>query len=109
MWLCIILALASLHFLCFSAFEVSVLHFEFYNMDASAVNANVTVDDFDSVISYADQAAWETPDPSSSSFNASGSQWLMGTYHSTSVANATLSFNFTGMHIPRCSWNCGLE
>ncbi|KAJ6584328.1 hypothetical protein B0H19DRAFT_1104723 [Mycena capillaripes] len=65
-------------------------------MDASAVNANFTVDDFDSVVSYADQAAWETPDPSSSSFNASTSQWLMGTYHSTTVANATVSFKFTG-------------
>ncbi|KAJ7618908.1 hypothetical protein DFH06DRAFT_1061764 [Mycena polygramma] len=65
-------------------------------MDASAVNANVTVDDFDSVLSYADQAAWETPDPSSSSFNASTSQWLMGTYHSTTFRNSTLSFNFTG-------------
>jgi len=65
-------------------------------MDASAVNANVTVDDFDSVVSYADQSAWETPDPSSSSFNANTSQWLMGTYHSTNVTNATISFNFTG-------------
>ncbi|KAJ7786707.1 hypothetical protein B0H14DRAFT_2957842 [Mycena olivaceomarginata] len=65
-------------------------------MDASAVNANVTVDDFDSVVSYAEQAAWETPDPSSSSFSANGSQWLMGTYHSTTVTNATISFNFTG-------------
>ncbi|KAJ6455463.1 hypothetical protein C8R45DRAFT_782890, partial [Mycena sanguinolenta] len=65
-------------------------------MDASAVNANVTVDDFDSVVSYADQAAWQTPDPSGATFNASTSQWLMGTYHSTTVANATLSFNFTG-------------
>ncbi|KAJ7258776.1 hypothetical protein B0H12DRAFT_1201799 [Mycena haematopus] len=65
-------------------------------MDTSAVNANVTVDDFDSVVSYADQAAWQTPDPSSASFNANTSQWLMGTYHSTTVANATVSFNFTG-------------
>ncbi|KAJ6624379.1 hypothetical protein B0H10DRAFT_737973 [Mycena sp. CBHHK59/15] len=65
-------------------------------MDFSAVNANVTVDDFDSVLSYPDQAAWQTPDPSSSSFIANTSQWLMGTYHSTTVQNATLSFNFTG-------------
>ncbi|KAF7365659.1 hypothetical protein MVEN_00439500 [Mycena venus] len=65
-------------------------------MDASAVNANVTVDDFDSVVSYADQSAWQTPDPSSSSFNANNSQWLMGTFHSTTVVNTTISFNFTG-------------
>ncbi|KAJ7480584.1 hypothetical protein FB451DRAFT_1085772 [Mycena latifolia] len=65
-------------------------------MDASAVNANVTVDDFDSVVLYADQAAWETPDPSSSTFDAKTSEWLMGTYHNTSVVGASLSFNFTG-------------
>ncbi|KAJ7776816.1 hypothetical protein DFH07DRAFT_865656 [Mycena maculata] len=65
-------------------------------MDASAVNSNVTVDDFDSLLSYLDQGAWETPDPSSSSFNTSTSQWLMGTYHSTNATNATVSFNFTG-------------
>jgi hypothetical protein len=65
-------------------------------MDASAVNVNVTVDDFDSVISYADQSVWQTPDPSSPSFNASGSSWLMGTYHTTDVLNASFAFNFTG-------------
>ncbi|KAJ6554986.1 hypothetical protein DFH09DRAFT_1166056 [Mycena vulgaris] len=58
-------------------------------MDASAVNANVTVDDFDSVLSYPDQAAWSTPDPSTTSFDAGSSPWLMGTYHSTRVANAS--------------------
>jgi hypothetical protein len=66
-------------------------------MDASAVNVNVTVDDFDSVISYADQSVWQTPDPSSPSFSASGSSWLMGTYHTTDVLNASFAFNFTGM------------
>ncbi|KAJ7660454.1 hypothetical protein B0H17DRAFT_1095417 [Mycena rosella] len=65
-------------------------------MDASAVNANVTVDDFDSVLSYADQAAWQTPDPSSPAFDAGTSEWLMGTYHTTSVVGASVSFNFTG-------------
>ncbi|KAJ7505880.1 hypothetical protein B0H11DRAFT_1976543 [Mycena galericulata] len=65
-------------------------------MDISAVNANVTVDDFDSVLSYADEAEWETPDPSSPSFNANTSEWLMGTFHSTNVTNASFSYNFTG-------------
>jgi hypothetical protein len=66
-------------------------------MDTSAVNVNVTVDDFDSVLSYPNQSDWQTPDPSSLSFNASGSPWLMGTFHKTDVVGASLSFNFTGM------------
>ncbi|KAF8983296.1 hypothetical protein BDQ17DRAFT_741085 [Cyathus striatus] len=65
-------------------------------MDPSAVNTNVTVDDFDSVLSYADQSDWETPDPSSPSFNDTNSPWLMGTYHKTEIVGAELSFNFTG-------------
>jgi hypothetical protein len=65
-------------------------------MDASAVNVNVTVDDFDSVLSYPDQSKWQTPDPSSPSFNANGSPWLMGTFHKTDVLGASVSFNFTG-------------
>lgn len=66
-------------------------------MDPSAVNVNVTVDDFDSVLSYADQSVWTTPDPSSSSFDNNGSSpWFMGTYHRTESIGASLSFNFTG-------------
>jgi hypothetical protein len=66
-------------------------------MDKSAVNVNVTIDDFDSVLSYPIQADWTTPDPSSSSFNASATPWWMGTFHKTDVVNASVSFNFTGM------------
>ncbi|KAG5636057.1 hypothetical protein H0H81_009228 [Sphagnurus paluster] len=65
-------------------------------MDSSAVNTNVTVDDFDSVLSYADQSQWQTPDPSSSSFNASATPWWMGTYHKTDIIGASVAFNFTG-------------
>ncbi|KAF5366706.1 hypothetical protein D9758_006444 [Tetrapyrgos nigripes] len=65
-------------------------------MDNSAQNFNVSVDDFDSVLSYPDQSLWTTPDPSSSSFNAAGSPWLMGTFHKTETVNASVSFNFTG-------------
>lgn len=65
-------------------------------MDTSAVNVNVTVDDFDSVVSYPDQSVWQTPDPSSSTFTAVGSPWWMGTYHKTDVVDASFSFNFTG-------------
>lgn len=65
-------------------------------MDPSAVNVNVTVDDFDSVLSYADQSVWSTPDPSSSSFDDTNSPWLKGTFHETNSVGATISFNFTG-------------
>ncbi|GLB44458.1 hypothetical protein LshimejAT787_1700850 [Lyophyllum shimeji] len=65
-------------------------------MDPSAVNINVTVDDFDSVLSYSDPSVWQTPDPSSSSFDARNMPWLMGTYHRTDVVGASLTFNFTG-------------
>ncbi|KAK0504460.1 hypothetical protein EDD18DRAFT_1276388 [Armillaria luteobubalina] len=66
-------------------------------MDSSAINANVSVDDFDSILLYSpDQSAWTTPDPSSSDFNAATSQWWMGTYHATETINASISFNFTG-------------
>ncbi|KAK0221386.1 hypothetical protein IW262DRAFT_895121 [Armillaria fumosa] len=66
-------------------------------MDDSAVNANVSVDDFDSILLYSpDQSVWTTPDPSSSDFNAASSQWWMGTYHATETINASISFNFTG-------------
>ncbi|PBK63086.1 hypothetical protein ARMSODRAFT_942751 [Armillaria solidipes] len=67
-------------------------------MDSSAVNANVSVDDFDSILLYSpDQSVWTTPDPSSSDFNAASSQWWMGTYHATETINASFSFNFTGI------------
>lgn len=67
-------------------------------MDATAVNVNVTVDDFDSILSYADQSVWETPDPSSPMFDATKSPWLMGTFHKTDTVGAFLSINFTGAH-----------
>ncbi|KAJ4470965.1 hypothetical protein J3R30DRAFT_3215805, partial [Lentinula aciculospora] len=65
-------------------------------MDSSAVNFNVTVDDFDSVLSYADQSVWTTPDPSSSDYHPESSPWLLGTFHKTGTVNASVSFNFTG-------------
>lgn len=37
-----------------------------------------------------------TPDPSSPSFDAANSQWLMETYHTTQTVNAMVRFNFTG-------------
>jgi len=65
--------------------------------DPSAVNQNITIDDFDSVITYADQSEWSTPDPSKIiSFNQSSTPWREGTYHLTSVVNASFTFNFEG-------------
>ncbi|KAF8882822.1 hypothetical protein BD779DRAFT_904513 [Infundibulicybe gibba] len=65
-------------------------------MDSSAVNANVTIDDFDSILKYDVQAQWQTPDPSSPSFDPPSTPWVMGTYHQTSEKNATVRLNFTG-------------
>jgi len=66
-------------------------------MDTSAVNFNVTLDDFDSVLSYTDQSVWTTPDPSpGSDFNATSSPLWMGTYHRTQTVGAEFSLNFTG-------------
>ncbi|KIJ44171.1 hypothetical protein M422DRAFT_228862 [Sphaerobolus stellatus SS14] len=66
-------------------------------MDPKAINVNVTVDDFDSVLSFADQSVWTTPDPSDPSFDDSNnSPWYKGTYHKTDTIGASLSFNFTG-------------
>jgi len=65
-------------------------------MDPKAVNYNVTIDDFDSILTYSDQASWTTPDPSSFNYTSNGSPWLRGTYHNTTVAGASVSLNFTG-------------
>ncbi|KAH7878291.1 uncharacterized protein C8R40DRAFT_1092048 [Lentinula edodes] len=54
-------------------------------MDSSAVNFNVTADDFDSVLSYPDQSIWATPDPSSSDYHPKISD----------TVNASNKFNFT--------------
>ncbi|KAK7042692.1 hypothetical protein R3P38DRAFT_2891799 [Favolaschia claudopus] len=70
-------------------------------MDPAAVNTNITVDDFDSVLTYADPSVWSTPDPSpnnvkSGKFDPSKSPFLQGTYHTTTTPGASISFNFTG-------------
>jgi len=65
-------------------------------MDPSAANKNLTVDDFDSLVTYADQSQWSTPDPSSDTSNQSTSPWKDGTYHLTAVTNAFFTFNFEG-------------
>ncbi len=66
-------------------------------MDASAVNVNVSVDDFDSILSYSpDQAPWVTPDPFSADVNLETTPWWLGTYHRTEQVDASISLNFTG-------------
>lgn len=76
-------------------------------MDNSAVNINVTVDDFDSVITFQDEAQWSTPDPTKNlPFNPSSSPWLYGTYHQTGVVNASLTFNFEGVQASICLCRC---
>lgn len=66
-------------------------------MDSSAVNQNVTVDDFDSIVTYAEQSQWTTPDPTKSlPFNQSSTPWRAGTYHRTSATNASFTFKFEG-------------
>ncbi|KAF9012781.1 hypothetical protein BDZ89DRAFT_1023937 [Hymenopellis radicata] len=66
-------------------------------MDASALNVNVSVDDFDSILSYSpDQAPWVTPDPFSADVNLETTPWWLGTYHRTEQIDASISLNFTG-------------
>lgn len=64
-------------------------------MDASAVNWNVTIDDFDSLLTYEDNSIWTTPDPSASNYSIAG-PWLRGTYHKTETEGASVSLNITG-------------
>jgi len=65
-------------------------------MDPKAVNYNITIDDFDSILTYSDQALWTSPDPSSFNYTSDGSPWLRGTYHNTTVTGASVTLNFTG-------------
>jgi len=85
-------------------------------MDPNAVNQNITIDgrldlttdeyrflglqlsvepDFDSVVTYADQGQWSTPNPQLLS-NDSVTPWKDGTYHLTNITNASLTFDFEG-------------
>ncbi|KJA24929.1 hypothetical protein HYPSUDRAFT_38305 [Hypholoma sublateritium FD-334 SS-4] len=64
-------------------------------MDPSAVNWNVTIDDFDSLLTYEDPAVWTTPDPSASNYSTAG-PWFRGTYHKTETKGASVSLNITG-------------
>ncbi|TFK68794.1 hypothetical protein BDN72DRAFT_960023 [Pluteus cervinus] len=68
-------------------------------MDPAAVNVNVTVDDFDSIITYENPSLWDTPDPSIPDFPGEmgvNTPWWMGTFHETRQVGAVVGFNFTG-------------
>ncbi|KAK7032594.1 hypothetical protein VNI00_012857 [Paramarasmius palmivorus] len=65
-------------------------------MDPSAVNTNLTIDDFDSLLTYADQSQWTTPDTFSAEYNPDSKEWLRGTYHLTEDVGAEVALNFTG-------------
>ena len=65
-------------------------------MDLTAVNLNITADDFDTVLVYDDQGQWTTPDPSARGFDGNDPAYLRGTYHLTEVVGAAVRLNFTG-------------
>lgn len=66
-------------------------------MSSQAIYKNVTVDDFDSPITFDDEANWTTPDPSKHlPFNQSSTPWFAGTYHATNVTGAHFTFDFEG-------------
>ncbi|KAJ6617316.1 hypothetical protein B0H10DRAFT_2218654 [Mycena sp. CBHHK59/15] len=56
---------------------------------------NLTVDDFDSLVTYPDQSQWTTPDPSAA-HDPALDVWFDGTYHNTNVSGASFSFDFEG-------------
>jgi len=66
-------------------------------MDSTAANWNLTIDDFDSILDYADQGAWKIPDASVPDFVRSDKPVLRGTYHLTDK-DTSVSLNFTGLY-----------
>ncbi|KAJ7433705.1 hypothetical protein B0H11DRAFT_2121137 [Mycena galericulata] len=67
-------------------------------MPSSVTKFNLTVDDFDSLITYANQSHWLTPDPSAGPDPALDI-WFDGTYHRTNVSGASFTFNFKGSQL----------
>lgn len=59
----------------------------------------MTADDFDARISYSNDSLFTTPNPSDASLRAQYSEYLDGTYHATSTANASLSYLFQGTSV----------
>ncbi|KAG8874390.1 hypothetical protein FRB97_005951, partial [Tulasnella sp. 331] len=63
-------------------------------LNGSAINFNVTIDDWASILNYANPSDWETPDPQSPALATT--PWLEGTWHKTGVVNASITLNFEG-------------
>ncbi|KAJ7806285.1 hypothetical protein B0H14DRAFT_2876174 [Mycena olivaceomarginata] len=59
------------------------------------IKFNLTVDDFDSLITYPNQSHWTTPDPSAAP-DPVLAIWFDSTYHRTNVSGASLSYSFKG-------------
>lgn len=70
-------------------------------MNTSAVNANVTIDDWANILNYTNPTQWTTPDPSNPPVAdiVNTTQWLDGTYHLTTVVNASVALNFQGQSV----------
>ncbi|KAF8144685.1 hypothetical protein K438DRAFT_1873392 [Mycena galopus ATCC 62051] len=64
-------------------------------MGPSNIKFTLSVDDFDSLITYANQSQWTTPDPSAGP-DATLDIWFDATYHRTNVSGAWFSFGFKG-------------
>lgn len=73
-------------------------------MDPSALNTNVTIDDWACILNYTNPSDWQTPDPQSPPLatTLSTSPWVEGTYHKTSIVNASVLLNFEGEHFCLC-------
>ncbi|KAG8843084.1 hypothetical protein FRB96_004372 [Tulasnella sp. 330] len=70
----------------------------YFPLNKSAVNFNVTIDDLIPVLNYTNPYDWQTPDPQSSALAAASTTnpWLEGTWHKTTVVNASVILNFEG-------------
>jgi hypothetical protein len=64
-------------------------------MRPANIQFNLTVDDFDSLITYPNQSHWTTPDPSAA-HDPANDIWFDDTYHRTNVTGASFSFGFKG-------------
>lgn len=60
-------------------------------MHRSPTQFNLTVDDFDSLITYPNQSLWLTPDPSAGT-NPALDIWVGERYHLTNTTGASFSF-----------------
>ncbi|KAK8845599.1 hypothetical protein IAR55_006315 [Kwoniella newhampshirensis] len=66
---------------------------------------NITIDDFDSVITYSDYGQWTTPNPQdhptwyNASQDVTGVPWHEATIHWTTIPSASFGLNFTATSI----------